>query len=739
MLVSPLRRRGIILIAGLAFVLGACDSSTAPEATEEGASVNETASEVGTARETTDPYLWLEEVEGERALDWAKARNEVALARLSEDPRFEDIRAFAEDVYTAEDRIPYGQIRGDHVYNFWQDDTHVRGIWRRTTLDSYATDAPEWDVLLDLDDLAEAEGENWVWKGAGCLPPENDRCLLRLSRGGADAVVLREFDLSDKQFVENGFRLEEEKQNADWVDIDTLMVASPLEGGAKNTSGYARTVRIWQRGTPLSQARTIFEGAETDAFAFPMSVIRPEGRELFVVRAPDFFTETVFHLGEDDSLHELPLPKDVDVQGLIDGQVIARLRSDWRLEGRSLPAGAVVSAPLGELAAGETSGAQVMLAPDEKTAVEQVSLARGAVYVSVLETVKGRLKRFTLGADGWRMADVAVPRTGTASIVSTDAFGDAALVNFERYLEPDTLYLVRGAEEVEAIKRNPPRFDAAPYKVEQHFADSEDGTRIPYFLIRRTDMAFDGATPTILYGYGGFEIALSPSYLSPLAISWLERGGAYVVANIRGGGEFGPAWHEAALKENRGRAFADFAAVAGDLVERRVTSPERLGIYGGSNGGLLVTATMVRYPERLGAVVAAVPLVDMLRYHTLLAGASWIAEYGNPDIPEERAFIETYSPYQNVKPEVDYPPIFLTTSTRDDRVHPGHARKMAAKMAAQGHKVVYYENIEGGHAAAANLKQRARRDALVAAFFLQELKDDEGGGAAASGPAADSG
>jgi len=724
---------------GLVFLLGACDSSAPPEDTEEGASVNKTANESETAGETPDPYLWLEEVEGERALDWARARNEEALARLERDPRYDNIRTFAEDIYTAEDRIPYGQIRGDHVYNFWQDDTHVRGLWRRATLESYASQSPDWETLLDLDELAEAEGENWVWKGAGCLPPEHTRCLLRLSRGGADAVVVREFDLSEKAFVEDGFRLDEGKQWTEWVDTDTLMVATPHAGGMQNSSGYPRTVRLWQRGTPLSNAETIFTGEESDAFAFPMSIIRPEGREMFVVRAPDFFTETIFHLGQDNSLRELPLPEDVDMQGLIDGHLIARLRSNWSLGETSLPAGAVVTLPLRDLIAGEARDAEILVTPDKKTAVEQVAIARDAVYVSVLENVKGRLKRATRADGGWQIEDVAVPRTGTVAITSANAFNDVVFVNFEQFLEPDTLFLVRSTEDIEAIKRNPPRFDGEPYAVAQHFAESEDGMRIPYFLIHRKDMPQDGTTPTILYGYGGFEISLTPSYLSPLAISWLERGGAYAVANIRGGGEFGPAWHEAALKENRKLAFADFAAAASDLVQRKLTTPDRLGIYGGSNGGLLVTATMVRYPDRFGAVVAAVPLVDMLRYHKLLAGASWIAEYGNPDIPEERSYIEQYSPYQNVRPGVEYSPIFLTTSTRDDRVHPGHARKMSAKMAAQGHEVLYYENIEGGHAAAANLRQRARRDALVATFFLQELKDRDGAAATTAGPAADGG
>lgn len=671
------------------------------------------------AAPAADPFLWLEEVGGQRALDWAREQNAVSLARLEGDPRHEDIRKAALEVYTASDRIPYGRIVGEEVENFWQDREHVRGIWRRATLASYATDTPAWRTLLDLDALAEAEGENWVWKGASCLPPAETRCLLRLSRGGADAVMVREYDLETGAFVEGGFALAEEKQNADWIDADTLLVASPLEGGSKNTSGYARTVRIWRRGTPLAEARTIFESAETDAFAFPVVIHRPEGREIFVTRAPDFFHQEVHHLGEDGTLARLALPDDVDFQGIIGGRVVALLRSDWQ----GAAAGSVVSAPLAALRAGEPGDVEVIAAPSDTRALRGVSISGEAVYISVLDNVAGSLLRTVRGAEGWQVAAMDLPENGGLSVISTDEATDRLFVNFERFLDPDTLFLADGGNAT-PVKSMPARFDAAPYTVEQRFATSEDGTRVPYFLVHAEDMPADGSTPTILYGYGGFEIPMTPSYLGPLAVEWLKRGGAYAVANIRGGGEFGPRWHQAALKENRLRAYEDFAAVARDLIAGKVTSTPHLGIYGGSNGGLLVGASMVLYPELYGAVVSAVPLLDMMRYHKLLAGASWIGEYGDPDIPEERNWIARYSPYQKVSAGVNYPPLFLTTSTRDDRVHPGHARKMMAKMTAQGHRVLYYENIEGGHAGAANLEQRAKRDALILSFFLQQLSGE---------------
>lgn len=716
------------LTAGLAaLILAGCGQGGEDKQTGEDQVTNETDMTAEQAAAPEDPFLWLEEVEGERALDWARARNAESLARLTEDPRYDPVRDAAAAIYTAQDRIPYGQLQGEAVVNFWQDKDHVRGIWRRAGLDSYKTDSPDWETLIDIDALAEDEGENWVWKGANCLSPDHERCIVNLSRGGADATVIREFDMASRSFVADGFALSEAKQSLAWIDRDTLLAASPLEGGDRNTSGYARTIRIWKRGTPLADAPTVFEGAEDDAFAFPAVSKRPEGTDVFIIRLPDFFHQTVYALGADNSLTELPLPDDVDFQGVFKGRAIVLLRSDWALEdGQTLPQGGVVALSLDALKAGRVEDATVIAAPGERRSIQGVEIGRDGLYVSVLDTVRGRLQRAMPDEDGgWTLADMDLPATGTIAITSADPFTDRAFINFERFLEPDTLYLVDGGAGGEAtpVKAMPARFDSDPYTVEQRFTASADGTEIPYFLIHAKDMPEDGATPTILYGYGGFEIALTPGYLSPLAIEWLQRGGAYVVANIRGGGEFGPRWHRAALKENRIRAYEDFAAVAKDLIDSGVTSRDRLGIYGGSNGGLLTGATMVRDPELFGAVVSAVPLLDMLRYHKLLAGASWIGEYGNPDIPEERAFIAEYSPYQTVSAAADYPPIFLTTSTRDDRVHPGHARKMAAKMTAQGHQVLYYENIEGGHAGAANLNQRAMRDALVATFFLQELKD----------------
>ncbi|TCP33965.1 prolyl oligopeptidase [Rhodothalassium salexigens DSM 2132] len=720
----------VTMMTAMGPTAGSAQEATEGEATpqaqeaQEGQQTQEAGQAAGTAV-SADPYLWLEQVEGERALDWVEARNDRALGRLTGDSRYEDIRARAEQLRTAEDRIAYGSIQGRQVHHFLQDSTHVRGIWRRFELSDYRRGRlDDFEVLLDVDALAEEEGENWVYKGRTCLGPDSSRCLVELSRGGGDAVVVREFDMTTKSFPIGGFRLDEAKQWAAWVDEDRLLVATPNDGGKTNSSGYPMTVRLWHRDQLLEDAKLVFEGETSDAFAVPMSIRRQgEGRYLFVNRAADFFSEELFRVSDTGETTRLPLPDDVDFRGVFKGQLMALLRSDWTVGERTLPKGALIAVPLDRLQAGETAAAQVVLAPGDKGAIEGVSLARDVIYVSMLEDVKGRLMTVRLDdRGGWASEAVNLPTTGSVRVTSTDDTLNLAFVNYEDFLTPDTLYAVEPGEEPSVAQALPERFDPSPYVTEQHFATSADGTAVPYFVIRAKDLAFDGTAPTLQYGYGGFEIALTPGYASPMAQAWLKRGGVYVIANIRGGGEYGPKWHQAALKENRQRAYDDFIAVSEDLIRRKVTSPQHLGIYGGSNGGLLVGAVMTQRPDLYGAVVSAVPLMDMMRYHKLLAGASWIGEYGNPDIPEERQWIAGYSPYQKVSAERSYPSLFLTTSTKDDRVHPGHARKMAARMLEQGHDVLYYENTEGGHSAAANLKQMAVRDALIATFLLQELK-----------------
>ena len=674
-----------------------------------------------------DPYLWLEEVLGSEALDWVETQNDASRARLESDERFAAIRDAALAVYSATDRIAYARQAGDRVFNFWQDERHVRGILRAASIDSYLKGAPEWETLLDIDALAEAEGENWVYKGSTCLRPDFERCMISLSRGGADAVVVREFNVRRKAFVEDGFTSDEAKQDVEWLDEDHLLIGTAGSGFRTTDSGYSAEVRLWKRGQSLEDSRRLFEVPGDYVSAFPIVVRSSVRTYVFALGSPEFFREQVSYLGDpladDISPRQLPLPEDIDWRGMFGERIIALTRSAWEIDGELHPAGALIAVPLDALLQGDLSGVETVLVPPETGAIQSVQVARSHLYVSVMDNVRTRLVRVAHGELGWTETQVDVPSTGTLSIVSATSESDLVFVNGEEFLVPDSLYAIDDAAKPRVIAQLPMRFDASAYVASQSFAMSADGTRVPYFLIKGRDA--QGPVPTLLYGYGGFEISLTPSYLSPLPVSWLEAGGAYVIANIRGGGEFGPAWHQAALQANRQRAYDDFAAVAGDLTDTGVTAPAKLGIYGGSNGGLLVGALLTQRPELFGAVVCAVPLLDMLRYHKLLAGASWIGEYGDPDVPEERAWLAAYSPYHNVRDDLDYPQVFLTTSTRDDRVHPGHARKMAAKMMAAGHDVVYYENTEGGHSAAANLNQVARRDALVVTFLMQALMDGE--------------
>ncbi len=671
-----------------------------------------------------DSFLWLEEVDGDRALAWVSEQNEHSLERLQGDARYEPLREEALALYEASDRIPYGSYFGGMVHNFWQDENNVRGVWRRTTLESYASPDPAWETVLDIDALAEEEGENWVYKGRSCLPPEYRRCLVRLSRGGGDAVVTREFDAQTMSFVEDGFFVPEAKSRVSWIDESTLFVGTDFGVGSLTSSGYPRTVRVWTRGTPLSDARQIAEADTSDVNIGGFVTWRPEGETRFVQLTPEFFKSELYWLNDEFETVRVPLQEDASFSGLMDDRLLVRLRSDWTVGGEVFPSGSLVSMSLPEsVRTGEPSEVELILAPTDRTAIRGVSSTRDAAYVSVLEEVTGSVLRLTRTEGRWNLEPVDLPANGNVSLTSTDAFSDVVMASFQSFTVPNRLYLMRGGVEPRVIKSLPDRFDPSGFVTEQRFATSADGEKIPYFVVRPADLPFDGTAPTLLYGYGGFEVSLTPSYASPGTIAWLKQGGVYVLANIRGGGEFGPRWHEAALLENRQRAFDDFIAVAEDLVDSGITSPEHLGISGGSNGGLLVGAVTMQRPELFGAVVCAVPLLDMLRYHKLLAGASWMAEYGNPDDPEMRAVIEAYSPYQNVSPDAEYPEIFFWTNTRDDRVHPGHPRKMVARMQEQGHPVLYYENTEGGHSAGANLRQAATTSALTTVYLLQQLSD----------------
>lgn len=668
-----------------------------------------------------DPYLWLEDVEGKEALDWVRARNAVSEKQLAGDPRFEQVRGDLLAILDSNARIPYVGKMGGYYYNFWRDKQNPQGVWRRTTLEEYRKDEPKWEVLLDIDALGKAEGVNWVWGGAECLRPEYDRCLIDLSRGGADATVTREFDVSDKAFVEGGFSRPEAKGQVNWIDIDTVYVSTDFGDGSMTESGYPRIAKEWKRGTPLSDARTIFEGQASDISVGAYRDDTPGYERDFVYRGLTFYTNELYLRGEGDQLTKLDLP-DGAQKGVFREWLSVELRQPWTVGGKEHPAGSLLAIKLDAFLAGDRDF-DVLFEPTANTSLASAGATKDHYFINVLEDVKNRIYVLTPGEDGWKKEPlVGAPQFGTVGISAVDADeSNAYFMTVADYLTPTSLLMGEIGKQPETLKQLPAFFDASPYRIEQHFATSKDGTKVPYFMVSRKDLQLDGDNPTLLYGYGGFEVSLTPSYSAGVGKAWLADGGVYVVANIRGGGEYGPRWHQAALKENRNKAYEDFAAVAEDLIARKVTQPRRLGIQGGSNGGLLMGNMTVMYPELFGAVVCQVPLLDMQRYHKLLAGASWMAEYGDPDKPEEWAFLRKYSPYQNVSQDVKYPPVLFTTSTRDDRVHPGHARKMMARMEAQGHDVTYYENIEGGHGGAANNAQSAYMGALAYTFLKQKL------------------
>tara|TARA_B100000959_G_scaffold279569_1_gene339937 strand:+ start:4115 stop:6295 length:2181 start_codon:yes stop_codon:yes gene_type:complete len=677
---------------------------------------------------TDDPFIWLEEVEGSEALAWAAAQNELSIPRLQGDARFTEIRAEIEAILTSDDRIPSGSLVDGYVYNFWQDNDHVRGVLRRSSLASYAGQDVEWETVLDVDALASIENANWVYKGRTCLPTDHSRCLIHLSDGGKDAVVVREFDLQAKNFVDGGFFVAEAKTNIDWVDANTLLVGTDFGEGSLTTSGYARTLRLWRRGTDLETAEQIIEIDSADMSVDVRTLSADESDLSIITRRPDFFTEENWLLTEQGTLADIPLPIDASSQGMLGKQILVLLRSDWSIDGDAIyKAGSLVSMNLLESIRSQAPvELTTVLDPssnDQLDAIDAVSITSTSVYVSGLKDVAGILLRARPDEQGWTTTPIDLPDNGAIQVVSADDYTDTVLVNYESFLIPDTLYLIEGDAEPRQIKALSPRFDASDYVTEQYFANSADGTAIPYFVVRPAGIEMNGSTPTELTAYGGFEISRTPAYISAIDQAWISRGGAYVLANIRGGGEYGPSWHQSALLENRQRVFDDFIAVAEDVIDSGLTSSTLLGIRGGSNGGLLVTAVMVQRPELYKAIISAVPLIDMLRYHKLLAGASWMAEYGNPDIPEHHAFISEYSPYQLVSPDVDYPEIFLWTNPKDDRVHPGHARKMAARMIDQGHDIIYFENSEGGHGGGANLNQLATSNAMQIVYFLQQLTD----------------
>jgi len=671
---------------------------------------------------TDDPYLWLEDVTGEKALSWVEKRNAESKQALERSRGFKPLYERILAIMDSEERIPYVSKMGDHLYNFWRDAENERGLWRRTTLEEYRKAEPNWEVVLDLDALARNEDENWVWHGSDCLEPEYRRCLINLSRGGADAAVVREFDMDTKSFLEDGFYLPEAKSSVSWIDDDTLFVGTDFGDGSLTGSGYPRLVKLWKRGVPLDKTELLFEAKPDDVGAFGGKDFSPGHEKEIIYRMITFFSGE-FYVRLGGKLVRLDIPLDGLARTHFD-HFFVTLRSAWNVGGTTYPAGALLVIGFDNFLKGARDFT-ILFDPGERTSLENYSSLKNAVIVNELDNVKNRLFLWEHKDGAWTRRPLSgVPPFGTVYAWGVDTYysNDYWLIVAD-FVTPTSLFLgSAGRETSEQLKTLPAFFEADNLEIQQFETASKDGTRIPYFQVSPRGMELDGKNPTLLYGYGGFEASMTPWYSATTGAAWLERGHVFVVANIRGGNEFGPEWHQAALKENRHRAYEDFIAVAEDLVHRKVTSPPHLGTMGGSNGGLLVGNMLTLRPDLFGAVVSQVPLLDMRRYHKLLAGASWMEEYGDPDDPEQWKFIRTFSPYHNVKADVRYPRVLFTSSTRDDRVHPGHSRKMVAKMKQMGHEVLYYENIEGGHGGAADHKQAAFMSALDFVFLYRELE-----------------
>jgi len=715
----------ILRLVGSALLPVALVFSAGPRAIADGAGAAQTtvAQPPATGAGDADPFLWLEDVHGAKAMEWVQNENAKTLGVLEKQPEYAGLYADALAINQSKDRIPYPSSIGTSIYNFWQDETHVRGIWRRTTPASYASEQPQWSTVLDLDALATSEHANWVWEGADCVYPREDRCLIELSDGGEDARTVREFDLATGTFVKDGFVLPRGKQNVAWENENTLLVSREWAPGELTASGYPYVVKRLRRGQALTAATEIFRGQKSDISVQGFTAFDGDGHHAtFVIRGVTFFTNETW-IDTPHGLKKTALPEKSSLQGLMAGRVIVKLDQDWAVDGTTFTQGSLVSMPLSAVIADpEHLHPSLVYAPGPRESVESVSTTKHTLLVVTYENVRGRLWAYTPSGAGWTKRRFDLPDNSSIFLSDSSLRNDRAYVGVTGFLAPTTLYTADASTTaLQQIKQLPPRFDASKDVVEQHEATSKDGTKIPYFIIHPRNMVYDGTNPTVLYAYGGFQVSLTPSYSGILGKLWLERGGVYVLANIRGGGEFGPAWHEAGLKTHRQRIYDDFYAVAQDLVASKVTTPRHLGIMGGSNGGLLMGVEFTQHPEAWNAVDIQVPLLDMLRFEKIEAGASWVGEYGSVSIPQERAFLASISPYNNLHAGTAYPEPLIWTTTKDDRVGPEHARKFAAKLGSMQVPYLFYEVTEGGHGSGANLKESAHTSALEWSYFSMKL------------------
>lgn len=672
-----------------------------------------------------DPYLWLEDIQSEEALDWARAQNARTFDRLRDNDVFRQLFDEAYAILNADARIPRGSVIGDHYYNFWQDEMHVRGVWRRTPFEDFLSGDYAWETVLSFDDLEELEQENWVYQGYDCVGGDSDRCMISMSHGGTDESVRREFSLTSKDFVPGGFVVPEAKSRVSWYGEDALLVGTEWREGSLTNSGYPLDIRLWERGDDIYAAAPVFKGDIVDTLIAPTEIHDADTAYAFIVRLFADWNETQYRRVVDGhAIEVMNWPLRMDLEGVLDGQAIITLEQEWSVGDTRYELGDLIAYDL------ETGRTELVFSPNDKQAVNDVDVAASGIFIALLDNVVGRVKRITRARGIWVDSNIELPDNGVAKLVHVSSSRDDAFVTYESSILPTTLYYVSDDDEVAPVAALPHLYDSDGVVIRQEFATSADGETVPYFLIGHEDVLEDGNAPAILYGYGGFNIPIRPVYYEDpsrpqhgalAGRMWISRGGVLALANLRGGGEFGPRWHQSALRENRQRAYDDYFAIAEDMIAKGITSSDRLGALGRSNGGLLLGVALTQRPDLFAALDIGVPLLDMQRYNKLLAGASWMGEYGNPDVPEDWEFIQQYSPYQNLRDDVEYPPVLFYTSTLDDRVHPGHARKMAAKLADMDQDFFYYENIEGGHGGTANQEQLAMRTALEYAYFIRML------------------
>jgi prolyl oligopeptidase len=671
-----------------------------------------------------DNYLWLEEIQGEKPKAFAEKRSRASLEFFQKDTKFNQTEKDILNILDDEGKIPYASIKGEWVYNFWKDEKSVRGLYRRMLLNDYRKGSESWETVFDLDLISKNEGENWVLKGVDFEDSQNKRALLTLSRGGKDASVVREFDIEKKQFVKDGFITIEGKTSLNWLNENQIIAGVTLKGETPTKGGYFRKLRLWNRGEKIEESKVLFEMGEDKQFTWPW--IRNKDQKVWIMMAPEGYKTIFYHLDLTTfKTTKLPLHQDISLSGEKEGDLFFKALKDLELGGISYKSGDIFYMSENSLIEKGKVESKLLIRPKAHQTLNYFMITKSRILADFMEDVKTKILEFRKTDKGYQESHFPVPDPDSkVSIYSYDDERDDFFLIQEGFLRPESLYYFSPKKKkFEFLKEGKKYFNADNLKVEQHFATSKDGTKVPYFQVSKKDLKLDGSHPTLQYGYGGFNHSMLPFYSKVQGRYWLEKGGVYVLTNIRGGDEYGPRWHQSALKLNRHKSYEDFFAISEDLIARKVTSPKKLAIMGGSNGGLLMGVAFTQRPELYASVICNVPLLDMERYHKLLAGHLWIGEYGSVDQKEMRDYLLSYSPYHNVKSlkKTRYPEIFFYTSTLDDRVHPGHARKMVAKMEDLGHKVYYYENMEGGHAGASNNKHVAKKLAMQYSFLYLTL------------------